>query len=72
MYENIHPSLRYLYEGHNMVKEYKASNGATVRIFDTFLPKTPEERAAREAEAWRVADQIILNEARRKYNEGKG
>lgn len=52
-------SLEALYQERTPTIIQKASNGATIRVFDTFAPQTPEERKHRERQAWQTALQIL-------------
>lgn len=61
-----------------MVMEMKASNGATVRIFDDRLPKTPEEEARNREQVRRAVVRCLedgiehngFEETRRRILEG--
>ena len=57
----IAPNLRYLYAGH-VVREERTAQGAVVRVWDTCLPDTTEERTARLRQAWSIADGIARRE----------
>ena len=62
-----------------LVMEHKCPNGGTVRIFDDFLPDTPEENERRRRETQRIAMRILTNavenfgvdEVRRRIAEDK-
>lgn len=52
-----------------VVMTIKASNGATVRIHDDYLPKTDEEARRRRAAAQKELNRIYTEGALRRYRE---
>lgn len=49
-----------------MVMEFKGEHGGTIRIFDDYLPKTPEEEARNRAQVQRAVVRC-LTETVQKY-----